>query len=117
MKTKITLLALALLLLPTLHAQEVVTLTTPITKPSTTVCQLDSLLLDVAGKRIVASLTCPNGDPISKQYDAFTTPTGATLLSSLNVSANSPANSLIKKVYARLIADGVISGTVGGTAQ
>ncbi len=114
-------LALSLLLLGGLSlrliGQEIVTLTTPITKPSTTVCQLDSILLDIAGKRIVAALSCPNGDPITKQYDAFTSPTGAALLSTLNISNNSAGNSLIKKAYAQLIANGVITGTVTGTAQ
>lgn len=111
------LLLFVLLLIPTvLPAQEAVTLTTPIVKSAPS-CTLDSLLLDVARTRIVATLLCAGGDPVTKQYDAFSTPTGATLLSSLNVSANSAGNSLIKKVYARLIADGVISGTVTGTAQ
>lgn len=117
MRTCLALACLILSLTPLLYAQEAVTLTAPIAKPSTSSCTLDSVLLDVAGKRIVATLTCNNGDQVSKQYDAFTTPTGATLLSSLNVSANSAGNSLIKKVYARLIADAVLAGTVTGVAQ
>lgn len=116
MKLRLILLAL-LTLTPIAGAQEAVTLTTPIAKPATSSCTLTSLYLDIAATRIVATLSCNNGDQITKQYDSFSTPTGATLLSSLNVSANSAGNSLIKKVYARLIADGVMAGTVTGIAQ
>jgi len=115
MRTKLIVLAL-LLLTPIVGAQEAVTLTTPIVKPSTSACSLDTLLLDVKGARIVASLTCNNGDQVTKQYDSFTTPTGATLLHSLNIG-NFSVNSLIKAVYTRLITDGVITGTVTGVAQ
>ena len=97
-------------------AQEAVTLSTPIVKTATS-CALDSVLLDVKGLRIVVALSCNNGDTTAKQYDATTAPTGAALLSSLNVSANSSVNSLIRKVYARLIADGVVVGSVTGIAQ
>lgn len=118
MRILIITLAFGLLTLGlTLQGQEAVTLTAPIVKTSTSSCALDSMVLDVARSRITVLLTCNNGDLVTKQYDGFTTPTGATLLSSLNVSANSAGNSLIKKVYARLIADGVIAGTVTGTAQ
>lgn len=105
-----------LLLVPVvLPAQEAVTLTTPIVKTASG-CVLDTLLLDVTRSRVVATLTCAGGDPIAKQYDAFTTPTGATLLHALNVGTFS-TNSLVKAVYTRLIADGVIAGTISGTPQ
>lgn len=100
-----------------LAAQEAVTLTTPIVKPATATCQLDTLVLDIKGGRIIATLGCNNGDVINKQYDATTTPTGVSLLSTLNQSNNSAGNSLIKKVYTRLNVDGVVVGTVAGTAQ
>lgn len=112
---KYLLLVLALLVPAVLPAQEAVTLTAPIVKTASG-CTLDSLLLDVTRSRIVATLTCAGGDPITKQYDAFTTPTGATLLHSLN-TGNFSVNSLIKAVYTRLITDGVIAGTVSGTPQ
>lgn len=104
-----------------LDAQELVTLTVPIAKTATSSCQLDDLDLDVdlatfANSRIVVSLTCNNGDRITKQYDQFSTPTGAALLTSLN-RGNFTTNSLIKAVYNRLTADGVISGTVSGVPQ
>lgn len=100
-----------------LQAQESVNLTTPIVRPSTTSCTIDELHLYTTGRRIVVDLICVNGNPISKQYDAFSTPTGATLLNQLNTSNNSAGNSLIRKVYTRLITDGVISGTITGVAQ
>lgn len=110
------LVLLLLLLAPTiLPAQEVVTLATPQVKTAPA-CALDTLILDVTRSRIVAQLVCPGGDPINKQYDSFSTPTGATLLSQVN-RGNFTINSLIKVVYQRLIADNVISGTVSGTPQ
>lgn len=99
-----------------LAAQESVNLTTPILRTATN-CALDTVELHVVERRIVAFLACNNGDTINKQYDAFTTPTGAALLSTLNVSTNTAANSLIRKVYARLALDGIAVGTVTGTAQ
>jgi hypothetical protein len=108
-------LALVLLVPVVLPAQEAVTLTAPIVKTASG-CTLDTLILDVARNRIVATLVCAGGDPITKQYDAFSTPTGATLLHALNIG-NFSTNSLIKAVYNRLIADGVITGTVSGTPQ
>jgi hypothetical protein len=109
------LLVLALLVPVVVPAQEVVTLTAPIVK-SASGCTLDTLVLDVTRSRIVVLLTCAGGDPIGKTYDSFTTPTGATLLHSIN-SGNFSASSLVKAVYTRLIADGVITGTVGGIPQ
>lgn len=99
-----------------LAAQESVNLTTPIVKTATN-CALDTVELHVADRRIVAFLVCNNGDTITKQYDAFTTPTGAALLSTLNTSTNTAGNSLIRKVYTRLGLDGIAVGTITGTAQ
>lgn len=109
------LMALALLTPVVLPAQEAVTLTAPIVKTANG-CALDTLILDVARSRIVVTLTCAGGDPITKQYDSFTTPTGASLLTSLN-RGNFTVNSLTKAVYTRLITDGVIIGTVSGVPQ
>lgn len=103
-------------------AQEAVTLTSPIVKPSIASCALDYLVLDPdlvtpANAQIMAVLQCGT-DTVQKVYNGSTTPTGASLLSTLNTSNNSAGNtSLIKKVYNRLIADGVITGTVAGTPQ
>lgn len=110
------LLALGLSVPVLLPAQEVVTLSTPQVKTAPS-CTLDTVILDITRSRIVAQLVCPGGDPISKQYDAFSTPTGATALTSINRGNFSGATSLIRFVYNRLITDGVISGTVSGTPQ
>ena len=122
--TRRVLLLIAALLVVSIgpRAQEVVTLTTPIAKPSTSTCQLDELHLYpavvFATSRIVVQVRCNNGDLISKQYDQFTTPTGASLLTTLNRSNNSVGNpSFIAKIYTRLVADGVIVGTVSGAVQ
>jgi hypothetical protein len=97
-------------------AQESVSLTTPIVKTATSSCALDVLTLDVTRSAIFATLRCNNGDVVQKTYDGGTTPTGASLLTTLN-RGNFTTNSLIKAVYNRLIADGVIVGTVAGTPQ
>jgi hypothetical protein len=97
-------------------AQESVSLTVPIVKTATSSCALDVLTLDVTRSAIFATLRCNNGDVVQKTYDGGTTPTGASLLTTLNRS-NFTTNSLIKAVYTRLIADGVITGTVAGTPQ
>lgn len=109
------LLLLALLVPVVLPAQEIVTLSTPIVKTAPA-CTIDTMTLDLTRGRVVAFLVCPGGDPITKQYDSFTTPTGATLLHNLNIG-NFSSTSLIRFAYNRLILDGVISGTVSGTAQ
>lgn len=109
------LFVLALLTPVVLPAQEIVTLTAPIVKTANG-CSLDTMLLDVTRSRIVVTLACAGGDPITKQYDSFTAPTGASLLTSLN-RGNFSTNSLVKAVYNRLIADGVIAGTVSGVPQ
>lgn len=92
---------------------ESVTLTTPVAKPSTTTYAVSSLLLDVTGLRIIVNLTGNNGETFSKQYDAFTVPSGATLLHNLNIG-NFSVNSLMNAVYNRLNTDGVLVGTVSG---
>lgn len=105
------------LLAGTTLAQERVDLTAPIAKVSTQNCALDYFVIDVGNSRIKVDLKCNNGDLVSKTYDASTTPTGASLLSSLNTSNNSAGTSLIRRVYNRLTADGVITGSVSGTPQ
>lgn len=99
-------------------AQERTDLTTPIAKPAISSYQIQSLLLEPLANRITVDLLANNGEHVLKVYNQDTTPTGASLLSSLNTSNNSGVNpSLVKKVFNRLIADGVITGTVAGTPQ
>jgi predicted anti-sigma-YlaC factor YlaD len=97
-------------------AQEIHTLTTPATVTTSTYA-LRYVGLDVAGNRIVVEAVSNTGVVVSKTYDSSTSPTGATLLHSLN-TANFTVNSLVKAVFNRLIADGVIpAGSVSGTPQ
>jgi hypothetical protein len=96
-------------------AQEVVTLTTPQTATATN-CTVDYVGLDVTNARIVVQVHTNVGALTPKVYDATTTPTGATLLHSLNIG-NFSTNSLLKAVYTRLSTDGVCTGTVSGTPQ
>jgi hypothetical protein len=98
------------------HAQELVTLTTPIAKASIPSYAVDTILLDVRRSAIVVSLSAPTGDVLVKTYDGGTTPTGATLLHNLN-TGNFSVNSLMKAVYNRLLTDGVITGTISGVPQ
>lgn len=101
-------------------AQERVDLTTPIVKTSTQNCQLDELhfsnLSVVANARIDVVLLCNNSDKVTKTYNQHTSPTAASLVTTLN-TANNSTTSLIKRVYNRLITDGVITGTVSGSPQ
>lgn len=111
------LILLILLFIPSIGtSQEIVTLTTPVVKPSTNSCNVDVITLDVINSRIVINLVCNNNERIAKQYDSFTNPTGATLLHALNIG-NFSTNSLMKAVYNRLITDGVIVGTISGVPQ
>lgn len=99
-----------------LGAQELVTLTTPITPPTLSAYHVERLTLDVDAGRISVQLKGTNGEALSKVYDSTTTPTGATLLHALNVG-NFSVNSLLKAVYTRLLTDGVLVGTVSGIPQ
>lgn len=94
---------------------EQIDLTTPVTPPSTTNYKVERMTLDIFANTILVQLKGNNGEVLSKLYDATTTPTGATLLHSLNVGNFSTGPSLLKTTYNRLIADGVLSGTVSGT--
>src|SRR2546423_613325 len=110
-------LLVALLIAVPVLAQEAVTLTTPITKPSITTYQVATVLIDLQRSAIVATLTGSNGETLVKTYDAGTTPTGATLLHSLNIGNFSGATSLIHAVYNRLNTDGIVVGAVSGVPQ
>ncbi len=62
-----------------LYAQEIVTLTAPQTRTTSTYTVSD-LDFDLLNSRIVVSLRSNHGEPLTKVYDATTTPTGAALL-------------------------------------
>lgn len=116
MRSRLVLIVLLLAGVVGLRAQEAVTLTTPIAQPSIATCHVSRMALDFDANVIAVALACNGGNGISKQYDATTTPTGATLLHNL-ITGNFAVNSFVKAVYNRLIADGVITGTIAGTPQ
>lgn len=99
-------------------AQEIVTLTTPVQPPSITNYHVSRLLINVDDLRIIVELKGPQGETLNKFYDSSTSPTGASLLTTLNKNNFSGGNnSLIKAIYVRLIADGVLTGSVSGSPQ
>lgn len=98
-----------------LRAQEAVTLTAPVVRTATN-CSLDTVTIDIKNLRILATLSLNNGDTLTKQYDSFTTPTGAALLTTLN-RGNFSVTSLVKAVHNRLSLDGICVGTLTGSPQ
>lgn len=99
-----------------LWAQEAVSLTTP-TSATTTTYSVTYVGLDIAANRIVVQGTTNVGTTWIRVYDSTTTPTGATLLHTLN-TANFSVNSLVKQIYTRLQTDGVIAaGSITGSPQ
>lgn len=95
---------------------EQVNLTTPVAGPTISNYHLERLTLDIDQASVLVQLKGNNGEALSKTYSSTTTPTGASLLSSINTSNNS-VTSLVARVYNRLITDGVLVGTVAGTPQ
>jgi hypothetical protein len=102
---------------------EIITLTTAITKPSTTTFSLERLTIDVAQKAISLQWMGNDGLAGSASYPTpailnplgTLQPTGAVLLTQLN-TANLSTLSLVKRILQRLQTDGYIgAGTVSGT--
>jgi hypothetical protein len=110
------LLALVLSLTVVASAQERIDLTAPETKPNTTSYSLSALHLDWDNGTILVFLKGANGEVFVKAYTPTTTPTGVSLIISLN-KANLSVTSLQKRIYQQLIADGVKVGTISGTPQ
>jgi hypothetical protein len=115
MKTRLLILFAFLLLSPSVFlAQEALTLTTPVTKPSLTVWHVARLTLDWDANTVIVQLKGNNGEDLAKSYDATTNPTGAVLMVGLN-KANLTTRSLNQRIFDRLVADGVVVGAVTGT--
>ena len=104
------LFALCLLSLP-LQAQERVTLTAPITKPSITAYELSSVKLDWTAQRVDVRLLSPaTGEA---QTFSYTDAKATQMMAALN-KANLSTRSLKQRIFDRLIADGFLAGTVTG---
>jgi len=102
---------------------ELVTLTTPITKPTQSTITIDRITIDVTAKAILIQWLGNNGEAASAAYPTpailnplgALQPTGAVLLNQLN-TLNMSTTSLIKRVLQRLQTDGYIAaGTIAGT--
>lgn len=117
-KTRLILIGLIVLaaVVVGVRAQERVDLSVPVTRANTTDYHLERITIDIDASTILVQLKGNNGETLSKAYNSTTTPTGASLISTLNTSNNS-TTSLIKRVYNRLLADNVIAGSVSGTPQ
>lgn len=101
---------------------EIITLTTPIAKPSQTTVKIERLYLDVVQKSVLVQFLGENSEPGSAFYptpapDGSSQPTGASLITTLNKMNFSGANpSLANRILARLQADGYVgAGTISGT--
>ena len=89
-------------------------LTTPATT-SVTTYKVSSLLLDAEGERVEVIVKDNLGHVVRTLYHSTTTPTGRTLLITLN-KANLSTNSLQKRVLKQLASDGgVDAGTATGS--
>lgn len=101
---------------------EAMTLTTPIEgQAAITVMRLAQLTLDNVGGRVIIQVREWTGTVFAADgrfrefvFDAFSVPTGATLIVALN-KANLSAVSLEKRVMNQLHASGVLRGAISGS--
>lgn len=109
-----------------IQGQEIVTLTSPITKPNQTTIKLEGLSIDMfPSKTITVRWLGNNNEPGIAIYstpvptDHPTQPTGAALLTTLNKLNLSGVNpSLVNRILARLQSDGYIpAGSISGTPE
>ncbi len=101
---------------------EIITLTTPITKPNQTTVKLDRVTFDLTGQTVLVQWLGNNNEAASAVYPTpailnplgVLQPTGAALLTAVN-TANLTANSLLHRIMTRVITDGYVIGTVSGS--
>lgn len=113
-----------LCVLSTIYAQEIVTLSSPIVATATsTVMRPSRVEFNVLLGTVQVTLYPWNGTafvttgkPLNVVYDASTTPTGASLIISLN-KANLSTTSLERRIINQLVSSGYLAGTVSGTPQ
>jgi len=106
-----------------INGQEIVTLTSPLTKPNTTNFRIQRVTFDIDQKSILIQWIGNDGLAQSATYptpapsDHPSQPTGATLLNQVN-TGNNTSTSMVKKIYQRLQTDGYIpAGTISGTPE
>lgn len=101
---------------------EIITLTTPITKPNQTIVKLERFIIDVGAKSVMVQWLGENGEVGSAVYPTpapagSSQPSGQTLISTLN-TANLTTTSLAKRVLQRIQLDGYVgAGTIIGTPE
>ena len=103
---------------------ESITLTTPISgQAAISVLRPSLLILDAMRGRVTIQLRewaagafVEDGRFREFTYDSATTPTGASLIVSLN-KANLTTISLEKRIMNQLITSGLVAGSVGGTVD
>jgi hypothetical protein len=117
------LLVLVLTLSTVGRAQELVTLTAPITHPNVTTFRIDKVTIDVTNQALYLQWLGNTGESFAANYptpapvDHPSQPTGATLLHTIN-TANFTVNSLVKRIEQELQADGYIgAGAISGSVQ
>lgn len=97
---------------------ELITLATPVVRPSRVSVVLTGLNFDLEGQAVTVTWRDNNNERFSAFYPTPAGPvgpTGAALLTALN-TANLTSNSLLRRTLLRLQADGYIpAGTVSGT--
>lgn len=116
-------LCLALLLLPTLHAQELVTLSSAETKPSNPSYRIERVHLEVdQGILSIYLVGTVSGEAVSCHYTPTTNPTGSFLIIALNkanlssvYAANATTGSLKQRIFHRLIVMGESTAVCGKT--
>lgn len=101
---------------------EIITLTTPLTKPTQTTVKLERLIIDLPSKSVLVQWLGENGEAGSAAYptpppNGSSQPSGQTLISTLN-TANLTTVSLAKRVLQRIQTDGYVgAGSVTGTPE
>lgn len=100
---------------------EIITLTTPLTKPSQTTITIERITFDRVAQSVYVQWSGNNGEAASYAYvtpapiGATVTRTGASLLSLVN-TRNFTTNSMMKQILQLIQTDGLIgAGSVSGT--
>lgn len=109
-KTLLALVGVVLVAVALPLAQELVTLTTPETKPNNPNYRVDRVLLDSGNGVLTILLLGVNGEAVTCSYSPLTTPTGTFLINALNkadlssaYAGNATTGSLKQRVFHRLV--------------
>lgn len=93
---------------------EQIDLTTPVSKPSTINYHVERLTLDWDAGSLTIQLKGNNGEALAVSYGPTSTPTGVSLMTSLN-KINLSTRSLNQRIFDRLVLDGIVLGAVTGS--